>query len=203
MIVAVAIWGGSILWDTYVTQKLVTFEPSAGSTIVFGTQDNDNLVIKNEIVKTKTKLAKRLQPGNYVAVFSEDGCITKSQPITIDSSTTIKTPVLSYTGKKLAEILNQEKSTINTVVLSTVKNGVDDNSYTITDEFLYGQADWYFANVTPKPPNDEGFVDLKVILKKSGDTWKAAVKPDTILWIDDYPNIPPDIIRAANKLGFY
>lgn len=203
IIVAAIFWGTTMLWGNYVTQKLVTFEPTAGSTITFGTQYRDEPVIAKEIVKTNTKLSKRLQPGNYVAIFSADGYKTETRSIVVDSNMTVKTPVLDYTDEKLAEIFNKEKPAIHSVALAAVDDGIDENVYTITGESLYGQADWYYANLTPQPPNDANFPDLKIILKKSGNSWKVAAKPTTIYWIGNYQNIPEDVIRATNKLGFY
>lgn len=194
-VLVAVIWGTTVFRGTYVAQNIVTFEPSAGSTITFGTQASDDPAIAKQIVKTTTKLSKTLQTGSYVAIFSEAGYITQYQPVAVDGNTTIKTPVLRYTDARLAEILNSEKSVIHQVVFTAIS----ESDYTISSEGFYIQADWYAADLSP---NNTSLNEYKIILKKVNNTWTIAAKPAIAFWIDDYPNIPSDVIRAANKLGF-
>lgn len=196
LVLIAVIWGTMALGGANVTQTIVTFEPSAGSTITFGTQYSDTPAIAKQILTTTTRLSKTLQPGNYVAIFSEAGRITQSQPVTVDGSTTIKTPVLSYTDARLAETLKLEKSATHQAVFRAVR----ESDYTISNEGLYTQADWYFADLSP---NSTSLNEYKLILKKNNSRWIVATKPAIVFSIDDYPDIPSGVIRAANKLGFY
>jgi len=195
LIAAGLIWGGSTLWGIFVTQKVVTLEPAPGTTITFGTQNSDTPSIAQEIVKTTTKLSKRLQPDAYLAIFSATGYKSQTEAINLTDNVTIKTPQLAYTDDKLATILNQEKATIHKVISQQQGSA----GYIVSVESLYHQADWYAAELTP---NDASLDTMKIILKKDGNIWKVAAKPSIVFWIDDYPNIPQDVIRATNKLGF-
>jgi hypothetical protein len=194
IILAGLIWGISMLWNIYITQKVVRLEPAKNTTITLGTQKGDTPAIDKEVIKTSTNLSKRLKPGNYVVIFGAEGYESQNQLINLNKNTTISTPELNYTTDRLKIVLNQDRANIQKVVNASAGNG-----YIISDESLYKQADWYVSILLPTDPSKDM---LKIILKKEDNKWVVAAKPSIIFWIDDYPNIPEDVIRAVNKLGF-
>jgi hypothetical protein len=185
-------FGISTLWDYFITQKVITLNPTTGTTITLGTQYKDTQTINNEILRTTSKISKRLHPGNYVVKFSAKDYESENQIINLNKDSIIPTPKLNYTTDKLSRVLINERKDIHTVVLT-----VTGKNYTITDESLLKQANWYSAMLVPTDSNQD---TMKIILKKESSKWVVAVKPTVVIFIGDYPNIPQDVIRATNKL---
>jgi|GEM_PF-842587 len=197
-------------WDYYVTQKLVTLNPSPGTTITIG-EGGHELEISKQIVNTSSKQVVRLRSGVYVVKFAgtkEYQEITQS--ITISQPTEIKTPALNYTSNKLGQLLKSENLAIQKVIAPTILN----QNYTIDNGTLFSRGEWYGARLKPAvwynptmavknlEPVSGNHDMLRIILTKTSGQWKVAAEPSIIFAIDDYPNIPPDVIRSTNQLGF-
>jgi ethanolamine utilization protein EutP (predicted NTPase) len=189
------VWLMAILWDVIITQKVITLEPASGTTITLGTQEGDTPAIKDQIAKTTTKLSKRLRPGAYIVIFSGKGYEDQSQAIDLNDNVSIKTPKLLFTDEKLAEALTKEKNKLHEVVFRHINN----DKYSIIGEGLYQRADWYVVAARSK---SDDLDDLRLVLRKDSGEWKVAAGVSSVLWIDNYPDVPQEIIRAANIIGF-
>lgn len=199
-------------WDYFVTQKTVTLSPTPNTTIAMYQQTDDSDK-GPEIVKTSVQKEIRLRPGSYLVKYSgSKDYQEESETVLIDKPTELITPKLNYTNDKLIQILESEKSAIHVVLSPSIPNP----KYYIKAEALFGEGDWYAAqlmpkdwyspnvpkNIIPRPTNDNNTLDiLKVIMKKDSDQWKIVVGPSIVIAISDYPDIPQDVIRSANKLG--
>ena len=200
-------------FDYFVLKKVVTLNPTTGTTIVIGTLDSKNN-LKKIIKTTSTKKNIRLHNGNYaVKYLGGSDFQTTNTTITVSKSIELTTPELSFVNSKLNQLLNNEKATIEQEALASFNSA----GYQITDEYLYKQGEWCGirlipaawydpsvpADFVPRPTNDNNTQDiLKVILNKQNGRWVVAAQPSVVFWIDNYPSIPQEIIQAVNKLGF-
>ncbi len=201
-------------WDYFFNQKVVTLNPTNGTTITIGVRANGGSTMGEQIASTNTLKKVRLYPGIYAIKFSGSSDYQYEQTsITIDSSTEIETPDLNYTNKKLIQLLSDQKTKINSVVFGVLPN----SNYKINTENLYNTGQWYGAvlipndwydpnipsNIIPRPTNINNTQDmLRLIMKKENNQWKVVAGPSVIIYIKNYAGIPQDIIRAVNKLGF-
>lgn len=209
------IFSVSLVWNNYNSQKIVTLNPSPGTTIAIGEQSGDEPTITKQIASTNTLKKVTLPVGNYAVKFTGSSDYQdKYISIFIDKPTEIKTPNLMYTNEKLNKLLISEKPAIQSVIKPVLPN----QGYQIDHEAPMENGNWYGArlipggwyasplssNILPGLINEDNTEDmLLVILKKENGGWKLMAGPSIIFWIDNYPNIPQDIIRATNKLGFY
>ena len=211
IIVGVIIVASLFAWDYFVTQKVVTLIPSPGTTITIGEQYKDEPTIKKEIASTNTLKEIRLLSGSYVVKFTGSSDYqAESRSVYIKESTEIKTPALKYTDEKLSQLLIAEKPSIQNVITPILPNP----GYQIDNATLFDNGSWYGTRLKPSiwydpvmavkytRPTDGTEDMLRVILKKENDQWKLMAGPSLIFAIDDYPEIPQDVIRSTNKLGF-
>jgi hypothetical protein len=201
-------------WDYLVNNKDVTLNPTPGTTITIGERHGDEPVISKQIASTSVKKVIRIHVGSYAVKFSASRDYEpQTAGVDINDSTEITTPSLNYTDEKLASLLDAEKDNVHNVIWGVVPK----DKYDISNEKLFYTGQWYSATLTPKdwydptvsanliprPTNDNNTLDtLRVVLKKQGSSWKMFAGPSVILYINDHPQIPQDIIRATNALGF-
>ena len=182
-------------WDYLITQKTVTLKPN-NTTITLGPQKGDELAIDKLITSTNSSKKIKLKPGMYIVKYSKNSDYNESfESINIEKPTTINAPDLSYTDQKLANLLPIEKKQAQ-VALSNIFNTTN---YTFADEHLHKQGNWYSARLVSK----NGVDDLRFIAKKESAGWKIVVKPTLVISIDDYKDIPKDVIKSTNKYGYY
>jgi len=209
MLLIVLIAAVVVLWDYFIIQKEVTLSPSPNTVIAVSYSKTNQPITK----ATSTEKI-HLQPGTYTVRFTGTRDYQEeSESVVVDKSITIKTPTLNYTDAKLSQLLATEGSIVHSVLMAAIPNTV----YKINNEKLFETGNWYCAQLIPndwydptvpsdyipRPINVNNTLDmLKVIMKKGNDTWKPVAGPSIVFYVGDYPNIPPDIIRAANKLGF-
>jgi hypothetical protein len=188
------IYIATLLWNHFVSQKIVTLDPSPGTTISLGTPGSDSLNIKNNLMVATSKTSKRIPARSYVVSFSGEGLQTLSRVVDVTKNILISSPDLNYTQAKLDADLVVERSTIHKTVMAAIGNG-----YSIKNEELYVKSNWYSALLAPANSNND---TLRIILNKENSQWKVAAKPSIIFWIDDYQSIPQEIIRDINAKGF-
>lgn len=213
LILMVAISVCVVFYYYFIYQKSVTLNPTKNTSITLGTQKNDSLIIDKTLIKSNSKITKKIKPGSYLIVYSSDGYNTVSKSITIDKNITFTTPDLDYSNERLSTLLTNEKQSIEQIIYSSLPN----KNFDVVDASLYKQGNWYGARLIPKDWYDKKYPVnsvprvinennkqdiLRVILKKEGDGWKVIAKPSIVFAITDYPNIPQDIIRDINKKGF-
>lgn len=196
IVATVVIIVGVILWNYLIFQKVVTLNPTAGTTIAIGSQVGEGTDIGTLLTKTSTKQILRLEPGHYVVQYSgTKDYQDQSIVINIVETTELTTPKLKLTQNKLDALLAIEKPAAQNA-FSLV---FDVDGYNITDDKLYQQGDWYSARLVP---NNSSLDTLRVIMKKENGQWKVAAGPSIIFFIGDYPNIPQNVISVTNKFGF-
>lgn len=213
-----AIIAGLIIftWDFFVTQKVITFKPASDTHIILGSQKDDSTDINKIMVDTSEEIKKRIRPGSYIVKYIHNNKDYQeiSQTITIEESITLSTPSFSYTKNKLDPILENERSSINNNVLTPYI----DQGYQVNNEILFLTGEWYGvglvpenwydpsvpADLVPRPLNEVNTQDIqKLIAKKEGTIWMIVAGPSIVLSKEDYPNIPDDILRTTNKIGFF
>jgi len=187
---------GTKVWDYFITQKLVTLNPTTGTTITIGKQVGEGVNMDTIITKTSSKQEIRLEPGYYSVKYSGNTeYLSAFNVINVDKSMEIRTPKLNFTQEKLNQLILTEKNTAQ----SALSLSFDTSGYTIVDDKVYGQGDWYSARLI----NNNGSSDnLLIIMKKENTSWKLIAGPLIIISIGDYPDIPQEVIRQTNKLGF-
>lgn len=196
-IVLVVVLAGLGAWNYFITQKVVTLNPSDNTLITIGTHTGEGPNIGRVVAETSVKKSIRLKPGYYSVKYSSTKDFKNNLSVVkIDRTTELKTPKLDYTQSKLDQLVVIEKNQIQQALAKLL----DTSGYTVKDDKLYSQADWYSARLIYK---DDSKDSLRVVLRKDGDKWTLATKPSFILSIVDYPNIPQEVIRGANKAGFY
>lgn len=119
--------------------------------------------------------------------------VTRSN-ITTNTKKVALTP--TYTEKELRRLLSSEKSAIQ-AALTRKYPGITEN-YTITSEHLYMTGVWYGSVLKPATPN---FDTLKVILHKTGGSWKLAIdQPMVSIGQPSNTSIPFAVIDAVDRL---
>jgi hypothetical protein len=204
IVIALAVW----LVDYFMVKKLVKLNPVNGSTITLINTNNDKEVVKT--AKTKTI---RVRSGDYLVRYdggSDYQEVVKN--ITINSNTTLTTPALSYSTDKLNKVLKQSRSSINAVLSQDARF----KDYVIEKEALFIKGEWYGARLIPidwYKPNTEGYIPrpinenntkdfVKIVMQNEGEQWKIVAGPVVVLNLEENKNIPEEVIRKANKLGF-
>jgi hypothetical protein len=184
LLLGALVGGGVLLWDHFVTQKVVTIEGSKDVSI--------SISGKKGAFTSKTSI--RVHPGDYTVTYAgSSDFATKITKIHIDKNTTIPTTVLNFSAKKLQGLLPVELSAIRAAIhLKDLGS-----TYTATGEQLYVRGEWYAGILKPKDPFTSDY--LRVIAKKEGTTWKTAVLPTIVIAIKDHPDVPEEIIRDINN----
>lgn len=197
------------LWDYFITQKVITLNPSPNTSIAIYNQKPNQLITK---VSGFKKISLRPEAYNVKFTGSTD-FQEESETLLVNKPITITTPSLNYTRTKLNQLLNSESVVVHAVLMASMPN----NEYKINNEIMLGTGNWYCAQLIPKdwydptvpadyiprPVNINNTMDiLKVILKKEDGTWKPAAGPSIVFSIGDFPSIPQKIISTANHLGF-
>ena len=172
-----------------------------------------NLGIPDKVIETKTEKSIRLRQGKYVVKYSSSGDYKDLvEVIDISKPTELNAPILSFSDTKLDQMFTALKPEIKKELNQSINTG----EYMVVKEKLLFTGDWYAAALLPnswyksgyegyipRPLNPDNNKDaVKVIIKKEGGQWKVVTKPSIVFYINDYPNIPEDVIRETNKLGF-
>ena len=201
-------------WNQLINKKLVTLTPSPNTTITIGKQTGDDLIIKKQIASTNSQKKLRLSPGTYIVKYSGSSDYQETTTVVqIDKPKELKTPLMQYTTAKLDQILKTEQPAIKKAMLAVQPS----SGYAVDTEKLFFTGEWYGARLVPndwyaagdqtasgkKTPNPNSTQDvMRVILKKEGGTWIVAAGPSIIFNLQEQKNIPEDVVRATNKLGF-
>ena len=176
---------------------MITLNPSNGTRITIGTQKGEGLKFDKILVSSTTQQKIRLKPDSYIVKYS--GSVDSRDEYTtikVDKAMKITTPKLSYTQTKLDQLLPTEKPAIQNAISSSYKVP----GYTINDYKIYQQGDWSSARLIYKDASRD---NLRVILNKVNGKWQILAGPMFIVSILDNPSIPQEVIRTANKAGFY
>ncbi|MCX6728170.1 MAG: hypothetical protein NTV39_00150 [Candidatus Saccharibacteria bacterium] len=205
-----------LIWNYLASLEKVTLNPTPGSTITLSSVNKDGSNAKT-VKTTGSRIEISVQSGYYLVKYGKGGEYQdQTEKILINKPLTITTPELSYTDKKLNQLLSDDKSIIHQTIFTFIGS---DTSYRIVDDKLYLEGEWYSAKLVPKdfflpppansdptllmPPNDNNTLDmLRVVLKKSDNNWDVVAKR-TVLAFDNYPDIPKGVITGANKFGIF
>lgn len=177
--------------------KSVSLEASPGTKIELGIAgDHDESAgeyIKKLLVQTDNTTKVRLKTGSYIVRYSGDGLQEEYDEIHVPEITSIKTPVLSYSGDKLSEQLKKEKPSIDAVLRPLIQKG----GYTIGYEALFVHGNWYAAGLVPAKSSNQDIV--RIILSKKSGEWKISAGPAMVFYLPDLPGIPEIVIRYVNN----
>lgn len=110
-----------------------------------------------------------------------------------------QSPAASTTPKiELSQQLTIEKPTINGVLVAAYPKIATD--YTIVNEQLYDQGQWYGAVLTYKGTDTANRDSLRVLMQKKEGLWVVrTTPPQIILSAQAYPDVPKSILQSINK----
>lgn len=119
--------------------------------------------------------------------------------LTAPRQQTAKSPVPSATPKiQLPQQLVSEKPTINGILVAAYPKIATD--YTIVNEQLYDQGQWYGAVLTYKGADTANRDSLRVLLQKKEGIWVLrTTPPQPILSALSCPDVPKSILQSINK----
>jgi hypothetical protein len=189
--------------------KAVRLLPDSGVTITL-TSSQDSKVVAS----TNQPQTIRIHSGDYLVNYGGgEDYQAISQTVSIKSSTTLASPQLDYSTEKLTTLLSDETSSIQAVLAANIGNISD---YSISGESLYVRGEWYgailvpnawydplaAADFTPPPPNPNNTLDIvRIIAQKTDGQWQIVAGPAVVFYLNDYSNIPEEVIRAVNALS--
>ena len=100
--------------------------------------------------------------------------------------------------KTLNEKLLDEKSSINGVLVAAYPKVTTD--YTIINEQLFDQGQWYGAVLTYHGTDTNNRDSLRVLMQKKDGVWIIRTKPPVIILSSkQFPDVPKTILQAINK----
>lgn len=119
--------------------------------------------------------------------------------LTAPRQQTAKSPLPSATPKlQLPQLLAGEKPTINGILVAAYPKIATD--YTIVNEQLYDQGQWYGAVLTYKGADTANRDSLRVLMQKKEGIWVLrTTPPQPILSALSYPDVPKSILQSINK----
>lgn len=121
------------------------------------------------------------------------GALTAPHPQTKKSSTPTTAPKIQLTQQ-----LATEKLSINGILLGAYPKVSTD--YTIVNEQLFDQGQWYGAVLTYKGSDSANRDSLRVLMQKKEGIWIVrTTPPQPILAAQSYPDVPKSILQSINK----
>ena len=192
MVVGIAGW---FIAD-FLNRKVVTLKPSNGITMTFGepSHGEEGAGIAVELAKTSKEAKEvRVKPGFYAVIYTGQGIKQTRQLVEVKNDMTITAPSPTYSEERLAAMLKAQQTAIHSALSSNDKT----NGYTPKGEALYQDGTWYAAKLVPADPINQD--TLVVVMHKENDAWKVTAGPEISLYIDNYPDVPEDIIRDINN----
>ena len=142
-----------------------------------------------------------LKKGTYLAVSRPDKDYQKiNQVFQVKKSGNKLIIEAAYSKSKLARELAAQEQAIRQAVESEI-TGLD--TYYFYKYEAYLDATWAGVILAPKdyqnmPINKRDF--LRVVLKKDGGDWRAQTKPEIVLGVPSYPDVPRSILDEINQI---
>lgn len=148
-------------------------------------------------VKNNTPLL--LKKGEYtVRVTSQNGELDeKNIPITVTNDMTVPIDT-SYSASYRSNILQSHRKSIDSAIEKTYP---ELSRYYILRKsaLLSNRLDWHIANYTHKDGRLGDNDTYTIILKKEGDEWKIASRPQIVHTIFNTKDIPKDILSEIYR----
>jgi hypothetical protein len=140
----------------------------------------------------------RLKKGEYAYVVTGPSDYEPlTQRLTLGvSPVRLTIPNLGYTDNKLASLLSTNKPAIQATI--QLKYASQMSFYTIQDDKLYGNGEWYGAKLVPS--NSNAYDTLRIVLKHTSSGWGIVTNPpEIVISRPVYPNIPGYILTDLNN----
>jgi hypothetical protein len=191
--------GALIVFKRINQDATLTLKSAPGYTISVGTpSDGENgLGIAKVLVKTSSSTNIRLKKGQYIASFARNNdYISAYQNVGLTHDVTLTPLALNYTAAKLNSLLAQQTAAIHAAFQASSSGPLLLSGYTVQDMGLYDDGNWYVGRLTPTNTARDDI--LVFIMQRQSTQWKLVAAPAITLYIGGYPNIPANIIRAAN-----
>jgi len=104
----------------------------------------------------------------------------------------------SYSEDRLADILAYERRYITTAVRREYTHV---SGFSISYVRLFGRGEFSVAILRHPSPYNPALADYyRVVLQKIDGSWQTITTPQLLLFYANYPNVPEQLIRAANAL---
>jgi hypothetical protein len=183
----------------FVVDKTLTIDPSPGYTVSLGTPSNGkNISISHIIVKTSTIKKIHLKKGYYVALFTENSNYAPIyKKIYFAYNSTLSSPPLNYSENKLMALMSQYSPAIQSAFQNSSSGGLLSQSYSIQNIGLYNNGDWYVGRLEPTDPSQENI--LVFVMDLQAGQWRLVAGPAIILYLGDYPDVPSNVVEAADS----
>lgn len=185
ILLIVAIIGTCIgVW--FMSNKPVQFTLN-GNDYTVGIYDTKDTSIRT----LKTSETIRLPEGSYTYKVEGTNYDTSATQFTVTGNETVVSITPKRSVSYLAELLNKERSAIETIL----KNTYPAVAYTVTSLTLHGQGEWAAGQLqlsgNPRQLRDT----YRFILKKEGESWKVIVSPRITIEATEFPSVPKELIN--------
>ena len=164
-----------------------------------------NFIDRNRLVGEATgNKSFKLKKGLYVVSTSGNNDFgAQSQTINLGSKPETIHINPKYTDNKLAELLGQEKATLQAAIKNSFPKTI--SGYDIGNGKLYDQGEWYGTTLVIKQTEEQrrlGYTDTyRLVAHKENGVWKiVTVPPELAFSSSKYPNIPKSLLVEINKL---
>lgn len=199
VILLIGLGGLAFYFTSTASSVQIKIDRPAKAKIVKRAQKNPDSLAAGAVVATfQSSYSGKLKNGSYAVIVDDPGYQIQAKDFTVNS----KPVTLELTVKAAPAVLDQSlqaaSQTIDTAFRSFLKSkGLSEDSYTLQSGQLYGSGEWYGALIVPKTGGDT----LRIVLKKTGQSWSVATDPPNIIVSSVvFPDIPIEILRAVNSL---
>lgn len=171
---------------------IITFTTNSktGTAILHSNTTNPKKITPNEPL--------RLKKGEYTVTTQGDNIANMSHTIQIDGSKQIIPITFSFTRTYLDTLFNKEQAGIHTTIAEQFPQL--EKLYTIHNEALYDQGDYYGATLRFIDTKSDQRDTLHILLHKKEGTWRVLSQPPVpVLSAPLYPDISSAALKEINQ----
>lgn len=189
IVVLIAIIIGVMIFLSYKDISLVFKQPNISVDIYSNSNDQ-------KITSASANTTIRLQAGDYYYIPQNDLFDPYKNYFTVKDSETIEiNPPFGSTF--LYTLLQERKPAIHAALESSFP--LISSSYQYGDEQLFDHGDWYSAKIVEIVQGNSEPDIYRIIAHREGSVWKVVVRPQLVISIAEYPQVPEYIIRQTNE----
>ena len=199
-VIILALVAGLVWWNYINSTFTITVNYSNTSSVtVYDTSQQhagrDDIKITDVTDSGQTIRLKR-GPSYSVIYHGATGYVDGQIPINEARPTITIDP--DYNKEKYAAIMNESLPVASTVLQKEYPNVK--NLYTIQSAGMKNKGEWYTIKLTHNGSYDYNTDSLRVLLRKTGDTWNITCKPSIIFTTKNCSDISADILKWSNEL---
>lgn len=146
-----------------------------------------------------TESVVKLKNGDYYFVAKSKKTTDLKENFVVDDTTETIEIKPTYSNDYLARLLATEKNKILGVINGKYPTII--NSYDILDGKLLNKGDWFVTIIKQKSEFRDFTDSYRVILHKENNTWVLVHYPEIVITKNNFPDVPVNVIDAANNLS--